>query len=349
MLDSLSSPRSNRRAFSLIELLVVIAIIAVLIGMLLPAVQKVREAANRTKCSNNQKQIALAIHNYHDAHQKLPPASVVRPNGPGPQIFRNPKILYCQSAYTYHESFAAREPHAPGRGWVGAPWSVLILPYLEEDARYRAFNVESGSFFGIYNTGCDQHAEQSKRNTKFECPSDPNSTAANANNNYFAVQGGGTITNADITRQAQPGFGGSEDRPLSRNGVMYVNSAVRLSRVADGTSQQALVAETRYMQLKGGFSQYSTWASSYYVAQNWGSYQASSVVLIDSINGSSLMPSQDRTQPAQNRFTGSHHTGGAFFAFADGSVRFLSNDIDLSTYRLIGSRADGQVLPGVLQ
>jgi len=93
---------SNRRGFTLIELLVVIAIIAILIGLLLPAVQKVREAANRTKCQNNLKQIGLAIHNYHDANKLMPPSRL------GPQY---------------------------------ATWCVLILPYLEQDGLYRQWDL----------------------------------------------------------------------------------------------------------------------------------------------------------------------------------------------------------------
>src|SRR5450432_1233079 len=98
--------RPRRSAFTLIELLVVIAIIAVLIGLLLPAVQKVREAASRTRCQNNIKQLALALHNYHGANSSLPPG--VTTTKPQP---------------------------CPGGGTSGPPWTVLILPYLEDDNR----------------------------------------------------------------------------------------------------------------------------------------------------------------------------------------------------------------------
>src|SRR5215208_1432065 len=107
----MSSP-SKRRGFTLIELLVVIAIIAILIGLLLPAVQKIREAANRMKCSNNLKQIALAVHNYESTHGYMPAGIIMRN----------------YSDYPYSDD-------------IGPNWAVLILPFVEQDNLYKIYQA----------------------------------------------------------------------------------------------------------------------------------------------------------------------------------------------------------------
>src|SRR5947209_3922736 len=118
--------RSSRPAFTLIELLVVIAIIAVLIGLLLPAVQKVREAAARMKCSNNLKQIGLALHNYHDTYSAFPPGNI---------------SPVATSAVGCFSGTSGSTPHP------GAPWSVLILPYLEQTAIYNRLDLRTAGTF----------------------------------------------------------------------------------------------------------------------------------------------------------------------------------------------------------
>ena len=194
----------RRPGFTLIELLVVIAIIAILIALLVPAVQKVREAAARTQCANNLKQISLGLHNYHDARKKLPP-----PRGDLQDPAQN-------TVFT-----------------VYGGWMCSLLPYVEQDNLLRTIKPFTqpapNGFFANYG----------KPVPLYRCPSDPRavdvSVGGNGNlTNYLGVTGANLDPNQALNEQF---FGPS-------NGVFDVNSkGVRLTDIIDGTSYTLMVGE----------------------------------------------------------------------------------------------------------
>jgi prepilin-type N-terminal cleavage/methylation domain-containing protein len=162
----------RRFGFTLIELLVVIAIIAVLIGLLLPAVQKVREAAARTTCQNKLKQLALAMHSAHDANNEFPSGQ---------------KVVNLTSPCPNRPS-----PSTDAR----APWSVSVLPYIEQDNLYRQFSLDAEFAIDaqfLPSVGATQQAAQAQPNVAFQCPSDPRA-AGSYRSNYLACAGGGPPT-----------------------------------------------------------------------------------------------------------------------------------------------------------
>lgn len=306
--------------FTLIELLVVIAIIAVLIALLLPAVQQAREAARRTQCKNNLKQLALAIHNYESTSRTLPPGGV------SSLSIQPPNANFCTS----------------GSDRTRAPWTVMILPFLDEAARYNQFN-HSADFTSSSNIpGSAQNDAVFKQNCpKFQCPTDPNSLNTVNNNNYFGVQGGGTTVPCSTQ-------GGT--RVFYLNGVLYLNSLTRLSDITDGTTNVFLIGETRYCPTPSGRSDLShaSWSSSIKLDSSFGVPLtfAAAMTQINSIAGSG---GTIDCFNIMSRTFGSFHNGGCHFAMVDGSIRFVSENIDITIYRTVAIRGDGLPAAGMSQ
>jgi len=300
--------KRHLRGFTLIELLVVIAIIAVLIALLLPAVQQAREAARRSQCKNNLKQIGLALHNYHDLHSTFPPGWVARGTDWGSD--------YCKNNGDKHQ----------------APWTVLILPQLEMTNLYDKFDL--GGDFIVDNSivPAPNGNFATSRIPVYQCPSDPATSVFRAHVDYMGIQGGG---------EPDCWNNGAKDRVFSRNGVLYANSVVRMRDITDGSSNTVIVGESKYFYSQPGVPTRS-WAIG---TKMNGGIAFTNVVMMLPIN------SMVEVAPASvakfcTKMLGSQHVGGCHALFGDGSVRFLSENMNESTYHALGIRDDGLPLGG---
>jgi prepilin-type N-terminal cleavage/methylation domain-containing protein/prepilin-type processing-associated H-X9-DG protein len=280
----------RRRGFTLIELLVVIAIIAILIALLVPAVQKVREAAARLQCQNNLKQIGLALHNFHGTYKRFPSGLMV-PVGNG-------------ASGSIQQSSCPRCQQPPMPNMWGS-WLTWILPFMEQQNVYAQVNLNAREY-----TYCGSPtAAGATVVPTYICPSDyvPKSVIQ-YDVYYFGVN-------------SYFGNAGTKAWPVanaSLNGVLYYNSAVRIGDITDGTSNTLLAGE-RYNQdpnvADANLSDWRGWA--------WTNYNSGADHLADTSYPINSKAAQIGVDARKTNF-GSGHTGGANFVLCDGSVRFLS-------------------------
>jgi prepilin-type N-terminal cleavage/methylation domain-containing protein/prepilin-type processing-associated H-X9-DG protein len=307
--------RRSRDAFTLIELLVVIAIIAVLIGLLLPAVQKVREAAARAKCQNNMKQWGLAMHNMHDATGALPPGSVPTPR----------------------------------RVWV-----VLVWPYVENGNAYAVFD-QTKHFYQPPNTVTNTtNGIYANTVPLYYCPSD-RPGALWKGDQYWRARGNYVINWGNQTDAYNPADPVQDPaRGVAPFGFNPVSSRIprttRLSDITDGTSQTMLMSEvimalndTDY-DIRGDMMNDDQPCTMFMTVNT-----PNSGTDVSPFCSSTKYPFNPPCTNANNAYSHkaarSKHTGGVNVLFGDGHVQFINDNVNLATWRALGTMNGGDI-PG---
>ncbi len=331
--------RNPVRGFTLVELLVVIAIIGVLIALLLPAVQQAREAARRMSCSNNLKQIGVALHNYHDTHSQFPLGA-------------------------WRSAGATSSPF--GTSWWGG-----LLPFIEQAALYDQINFEadrpgwSGNTSVLVGTSADVMV----------CPSFPGETSQWNNRNWDSAAtyigiAGAVINNADFTEsRTDAGFnccshsGGTNDGIISAGGIMFPNQCVGFRDVTDGSSNTLAVGECggrmftgnsgslanisgpNVLMTAGGQHGWLMGSEGSGTPQNYNGSRAFNITTVRyAPNEKNYDLDGISTNYGANNPLISEHPGGVMAVFVDGHVEFIAETINVDILKYQATRDDGQVI-----
>ncbi|HWL09114.1 MAG TPA: DUF1559 domain-containing protein [Planctomicrobium sp.] len=309
----------KKSGFTLIELLVVIAIIAILVALLLPAVQQAREAARRSSCRNNLKQLGLALHNYHDTHGVFPFATVC----------------------------GVDTPAATNQNTARQAWFHMILPYVDQAPLYNllveGFQTGTVSAFG-------SHPQRSVKIAMFMCPSDPNSGKLESARNSFCINY--LLCSGSTTQGAQGSF-------PKLNGMFFNISRVQFKDITDGTSNTIAAGEINLVPdvANGGPTADCSalgdfrgliWGSRYVGASTFTTLEGPNSSVPDTVTygySRDYAPIRTTCSATDNAvFARSRHVGGVHFVMGDGAVRFISNNVHRATYQGLGTRAENEVI-----
>lgn len=301
----------RKRGFTLIELLVVIAIIAILLSLLLPAVQQAREAARRTACRNNLKQLALALHNYESNYQVFPPGYIHR--------------------------FGASGSPEEQANHAGLAWAALLLPQLEQASLYSSLNFD----VPIWDSS-NRNARETFLNV-FLCPSD------NYSDGDFVVRDDSVDP---VERYAAASYAANwgpadavvnlDDTPTQSQGVFYRNSSTRVRNVSDGLSNTLAFGERTNGPIPGG----TTGGGHSVFETAWSAAVRDVNDYSDDHGHMVLFETQFRPNQAggDDKGLSAPHTAMAQFAFCDGSVHSISENIDANVYNALATRAGGEIV-----
>jgi len=357
----MSVRRSRSGGFTLIELLVVIAIIAILIGLLLPAVQKVREAAARTQCTNNLKQMGLALHNHHDAQGKFPAGVTLgksQSSGAGwwgggnvAPVYENPPNGWANKTTSY-----------PADGYWG--YQVRIAPYLEQEALARVITA-AGPFAWPWWTKLPGRTDGagnivSQKFKIYSCPSDTRGMQVwteSGTGNQHALTSYMGVSGRDTWKETLPGTGNptaTSAKLPGQDGVLYPNSAVKMTGISDGTSNTVMIGE----RPPDSTTEYG-WM---WVAWGWDGFGFGAGDMLlgvrERIPSMQTAPALYRAGSPNNSTDWNHywsqHPNGGMWLMGDGSVRFISyssgasvvtqvNGINVTLLEAMASRAGGEV------